>query len=250
MLKPGSKQRADLLLVARGLSNSQKHARSSIMAGVVFSGTTRIDKPGQLLAVGCPLYLRSPEHDFVSRGGIKLEYGLNQFNISVQSIVAMDIGASTGGFTDVLLMRGAAHVYAIDVGRGQLAWRLRNDPRVIVLERVNARYITAALVPEPVGILVCDASFIGLRTLLPAPLALCRPGAVAIALIKPQFEASRENVGKDGVVRDPDIHRAVVNNIKMWWDSLAGWQVLGIRESPVTGPAGNKEFLIAAKLHD
>ena len=250
MLKPGPKQRADLLLVARGLSNSQNHARSSIMAGVVFSGTTRIDKPGQLLAVDCPLYLRSPEHDFVSRGGIKLEHGLNQFNISVQSIVAMDIGASTGGFTDVLLMRGAAHVYAIDVGRGQLAWRLRNDPRVIVLERVNARYITAALVPEPVGILVCDASFIGLRTLLPAPLALCRPGAVAIALIKPQFEASRENVGKDGVVRDPDIHRAVVGDIKMWWNSLAGWQVMGITESPVAGPAGNKEFLIAAKLHD
>jgi 23S rRNA (cytidine1920-2'-O)/16S rRNA (cytidine1409-2'-O)-methyltransferase len=250
MLKTGPKQRADLLLVARGLSNSQSHAQSSIMAGVVFSGTMRIAKPGQLLAIDCPLYLRSPEHDFVSRGGIKLEHGLNQFNINVQSMVAIDIGASTGGFTDVLLKRGAAHVYAIDVGHAQLAWNLRNDSRVVVLERVNARYVTAALVPEPIDVLVCDASFIGLRTLLPASLALCRPGAVAIALIKPQFEASRENVGRNGVVRDPDIHRAVVSDIKMWWNSLAGWQVLGVTESPVAGPAGNKEFLIGAKLHD
>ena len=250
MPKRGPKQRADLLLVACGLSNSQSQAQSSIMAGVVFSGTMRVAKPGQLLAPDCPLHLRAPEHHFVSRGGIKLEHGLNQFNTVTQSMVAVDIGASTGGFTEVLLTRGAARVYAVDVGHGQLAWKLRNDSRVIVLERVNARYVTAELIPEPIDILVCDASFIRLRTILPASLALCRPGATAIALIKPQFEASRESLGRGGVVRDPKIHHAVIADIVTWWSGLPGWKVLGVTESPITGPAGNKEFLIAAERRD
>lgn len=250
MLKPGPKQRADLLLVARGLSANQRLAQSYIMAGLVFSGSARITKSGTLLAPDSPLQLRGQDHPFVSRGGIKLEYGLNHFKISPQDRVAADIGASTGGFTDVLLRHGSVLVYAVDVGHGQLAWKLRNDPRVVVLERVNARRLTPEMVGKPIDILVCDASFIGLRTLLPVPLALCAPGAAAIALIKPQFEAERAAVGQDGVVRDPEIHRAVIDSIETWWSSLPGWTVLGVTQSPITGPAGNKEFLIAARRLD
>ena len=157
----------------------------------------------------------------------------------------MDIGASTGGFTDVLLAHGAARVHAVDVGHGQLAWKLRSDPREVVHERTNARHLT---LPEPVGALVCDASFIGLRTILPAPLACCAPGAWAVALIKPQFEAGPAQVGKNGVVRDPAVHEAVCTTIHDWWVSLQGWTVLGVEPSPITGPEGNREFLIAARL--
>ncbi len=160
--------------------------------------------------------------------------------------VCLDIGASTGGFTDVLLARGAARVHAVDVGHGQLAWKLRNDPRVVVHERLNARYLTAEAIGEPVQALVCDASFIGLSTLLPAPLDLCAPGAWAVALIKPQFEAGPALLGKGGVVRDPAVHVAVCERVRDWWAALPGWQVLGITESPITGPEGNREFLIGA----
>jgi 23S rRNA (cytidine1920-2'-O)/16S rRNA (cytidine1409-2'-O)-methyltransferase len=247
MPKAEVKQRADLMLVARGLAETQSRAQSYIMAGLVFSGTSRIMKPGDLLVMDCPLRLRDKGHPFVSRGGVKLDFGLNYFKMRPQGLVALDVGASTGGFTDVLLSRGAARVYAVDVGHGQLDWRLRNDSRVIVLERVNARYLNPVLVPEPIGILSCDASFIGLRTLLPAPLSLCTAGAIAIALIKPQFEASRDAVGNDGVVRDPEIQRTLVAAIEIWWSSLPGWTVLGVTESPIIGPAGNKEFLIGAR---
>lgn len=218
------------------------------MAGLVFSGSRRIAKPGDLLAPECPLDLRQPQdHPYVSRGGIKLEHGLKHFNISPQGKVAADLGASTGGFTDLLLMRGARLVYAVDVGHGQLAWKLRNDPKVVVLERTNARYLTRAIIPDPIEILACDASFIGLRTLLPAPLALCAPRAYAVALIKPQFEAPRETVGKNGVIRDKQVHDTVISGIEAWWRGLSGWKVLGVTESPITGPAGNKEFLIVAQ---
>ncbi|MFM7688133.1 MAG: TlyA family RNA methyltransferase, partial [Alphaproteobacteria bacterium] len=177
----------------------------------------------------------------------KLAHALAHFSLNPEGRVCLDLGASTGGFTDVLLQHGAARVYAVDVGHGQLAWKLRQDPRVVVLEKTNARYLDSAAIPEPIGALVCDASFIGLRTILPAPLALCAPGAFAVALIKPQFEAGPGQVGKGGVVRDPALHQAICRMIADWWAALPGWQVLGITESPITGPEGNKEFLIAAR---
>lgn len=194
-----------------------------------------------------PLELRGQDHPWVSRGGLKLEHALGEFPLSPEGRICLDIGASTGGFTDVLLTHGAAKVHAVDVGHGQLAWKLRSDPRVVVHEKTNARHLTAAEIPDPIGALVCDASFIGLATLLPAPLALCVPGAWAVALIKPQFEAGRDQVGSKGVVRDPAVHAAVCERVRAWWAGLPGWEVLGIAESPITGPEGNREFLLAAR---
>jgi 23S rRNA (cytidine1920-2'-O)/16S rRNA (cytidine1409-2'-O)-methyltransferase len=183
----------------------------------------------------------------VSRGGVKLAYALDHFGLDVSDRVALDIGASTGGFTDVLLARGARRVYAVDVGHGQLAWKLRGDPRVVVHERVNARALTREQVPEPVDIITCDASFIGLATVLPAALALAAPRAALLALIKPQFEAGRDQVGKGGVVRDPAIHRAVCERTASWVGSQPGWAVIGIVDSPILGPEGNREFLLYAR---
>lgn len=241
------KQRADLLLVALGLAESRARAQALILAGKVFSDTKRVEKAGDLLADGAPLEVRGQDHPWVSRGGLKLAHALTHFGLNPEGRVCLDLGASTGGFTDVLLQHGAAKVYAVDVGHGQLAWKLRQDPRVVVLEKTNARYLDAGAIPEPIGALVCDASFIGLRTILPAALALCAPGAFAVALIKPQFEAGAGQVGKGGVVRDPALHRSICAMITDWWAALPGWQVLGITESPITGPEGNKEFLIAAR---
>lgn len=246
MTKP-LKQRADQLLVERGLAESRARAQALIMAGQVYSGTRRIDKAGQTLPSDAPLAVKGQDHPWVSRGGIKLVHGLDHFAIDPAGLVCLDLGASTGGFTDVLLARGAARVYAVDVGQGQLAWKLRGDPRVVVLEKTNARYLTSDQVPEPVGLITCDASFIGLRTLLPAPLALAAPGARLVALIKPQFEVGKERVGKGGVVRDPALHREVCEEIRAWLSALPGWRVLGLTESPITGPEGNREFLIAAE---
>ena len=242
------KRRADQALVDLGLAESRTRAQALIMAGKVWSGGDRVDKSGALLAEGAPLEVRGQDHPWASRGGLKLDHALRHFALSPAGLVCLDIGASTGGFTSVLLHGGAARVHAVDVGHGQLAWTLRNDPRVVVHERVNARYLTSAVVPEPVQALVCDASFIGLATILPAPLALCAPGAWAVALIKPQFEAGPDQVGKGGVVRDPAVHRAVCERIGEWWSSLPGWRVAGIVESPIVGPEGNREFLIAARL--
>ena len=241
------KQRADLLLVALGLAESRARAQALILAGKVFSDTKRVEKAGDLLADGAPLEVRGQDHPWVSRGGLKLAHALAHFGLNPEGRVCLDLGASTGGFTDVLLQQGAAKVYAVDVGHGQLAWKLRQDPRVVVLEKTNARYLDATAIPEPIGALVCDASFIGLRTILPAPLSLCAPGAFAAALIKPQFEAGPGQVGKGGVVRDAALHRSICAMIADWWAALPGWQVLGITESPITGPEGNKEFLIAAR---
>ena len=230
------------------MADSRTRAQALILAGKILSGTRRIAKPGDLLTEDAPLEVRDQDHPWVSRGGLKLDHALKVFGLSAAGRVCLDIGASTGGFTDVLLAHGAARVYAVDVGHGQLAWKLRNDPRVIVREKTNARYLTSVEIPEPVTALVCDASFIGLRTILPAPLALCAPGAWAVALIKPQFEAGREQVGRNGVVRDPAVHALVCDAIRAWWQSLPGWSVLGIEPSPITGPQGNREFLIAAVL--
>jgi 23S rRNA (cytidine1920-2'-O)/16S rRNA (cytidine1409-2'-O)-methyltransferase len=198
-----AKSRADVALVARGLVESRAKAQAVILAGLVFSGEQRVDKAGALIAEDAPLELRGREHPWVSRGGLKLAHGLAHFAIDPRDAVAIDVGASTGGFTDVLLAGGARRVYAVDVGHGQLAWKLRQDARVVVLEKTNARRLDAGMIPEPVDLVVCDASFIGLEVVLPAALALARPGAALVALIKPQFEVGPGRVGKGGVVRDP-----------------------------------------------
>ena len=238
--------RADQMLVARGLVDSRARAQALILAGKVFSGEKRVAKAGDLLAEDAPLAVRGQDHPWVSRGGLKLAHALAHFALSPAGRVCLDIGASTGGFTDVLLANGAARVHAVDVGHGQLAWKLRADPRVVVHERSNARHLAAAQIGEEAGALVCDASFIGLATLLPAPLSLCAPGAWAVALIKPQFEAGPGQVGKGGVVRDPAVHEEVCARIQAWFATLPGWTVLGITPSPIKGPEGNVEFLIAA----
>ncbi len=241
-----SSLRADHLLVERGLAESRTRAQALILAGKVFSGDRRIAKAGDSLGPDTPLTVRGQDHPWVSRGGVKLEHGLRHFGLDPTGRICLDVGASTGGFTDVLLAHGAAKVHAVDVGHGQLAWKLRSDPRVVVHEKTNARYLLPSMIREPIGALVCDASFIGLATLLPAPLALCGPGAWAIALIKPQFEAGPEAVGRKGVVRDPAVHQAVCNRVIAWWGTLPDWRVLGVAESPITGPEGNREFLIGA----
>ncbi len=238
------KVRVDQALVDRGLAETRSRAQALILAGLVYADTRRIDKAGDLIAEGQPLTVKGQDHPWVSRGGLKLVRGLDAFSIDPAGLVCLDVGASTGGFTDVLLSRGAAKVHAVDVGHGQLAWKLREDPRVVVLERTNARHLTAEQVPEPVDLVVCDASFIGLETVLPAPLALTRPGARLVALIKPQFEVGKGRVGKGGVVREPELHREVCDRIAGWLAGLPGWRVLGVEESPITGPEGNKEFLI------
>jgi 23S rRNA (cytidine1920-2'-O)/16S rRNA (cytidine1409-2'-O)-methyltransferase len=239
--------RLDRLLVDRGLAETRAKARALVMAGRVFSGTTRLDKPGRMLPSDADLAVKGETHPWVSRGGVKLAHGLDYFGIDARRCLALDIGASTGGFTDVLLQRGAARVYAVDVGYGQLAWKLRQDPRVVVLERTNARYLGRDQVPEPVDLIACDVSFIGLEVVLPAPLALAAPGARLIALIKPQFEVGKGRVGKGGVVRDPVLQTEVCERIAAWLASRPGWTVLGVTESPILGPEGNKEFLIAAR---
>ena len=242
------KQRADQLLVLRGLVESRTRAQALILAGKVFSGERRVAKAGDFLPDGAPLEVRGQDHPWVSRGGLKLTHGLAHFGFSPEGRICLDVGASTGGFTDVLLTGGAAKVHAVDVGHGQLAWKLRSDDRVVVYEKTNARYLTRDAVPDPIEALVCDASFIGLATVLPAPLALCVPGAWAIVLIKPQFEAGAALVGPKGVVRDPVVHRAVCERVSGWWSGLPGWAVAGVVESPITGPEGNKEFLLGATL--
>jgi 23S rRNA (cytidine1920-2'-O)/16S rRNA (cytidine1409-2'-O)-methyltransferase len=245
---PAGKVRADELMVARGLAESRARAQALIMAGLVFAGDRRLEKPGQRLAADASLTVKGRDHPWVSRGGVKLAHALDHFGVDPKGLVALDVGASTGGFTDVLLARGAARVYSVDVGQGQLDWKLRNDPRVVVLEKTNVRTLTRAHVPQPPSLIVCDVSFIGVEKALPAALALAAPGAHLIALIKPQFEVGKGEVGKGGVVRDPELHRAVCERIAAWLEAQPGWRVLGVVESPIAGADGNKEFLIAARL--
>jgi 23S rRNA (cytidine1920-2'-O)/16S rRNA (cytidine1409-2'-O)-methyltransferase len=242
-----AKARADKLLVERGLVESRAKAQALIMAGKVFSADRRIAKAGDLVAEDAPLEVKGQDHPWVSRGGLKLAHALSHFALDPKGAVAIDVGASTGGFTDVLLANGAAKVYAVDVGHGQLAWKLRTDPRVVVLERTNARHLSAQEVPEQMDWVVCDASFIGLETVLPAALSLTKSNAVAVALIKPQFEVGPDRVGKGGVVRDPMLHQEVCDRIHAWFARQPGWSVLGITESPILGPEGNREFLIASR---
>ena len=216
------------------------------MAGAVFSGEKKLAKPGDMLAEDAPLEVRGKDHPWVSRGGIKLAHGLDHFGFDVTGAIALDVGSSTGGFTDVLLSRGAARVYAVDVGTNQLAWKLRQDPRVIVHEQTNARHLASSTIPEPIDFVTCDASFISLSKVLETPLKLARSGARLVALVKPQFEACREEVGKGGVVRDASVHRRVCTEAEAWVESQ-GWSVVGLVESPITGPEGNVEFLLGAE---
>jgi 23S rRNA (cytidine1920-2'-O)/16S rRNA (cytidine1409-2'-O)-methyltransferase len=231
--------------VSRGLAESRTRAQALIMAGAVYSGDRKVAKAGDMVADDAPLEVRGRDHPWVSRGGVKLDHGLAHFGFDVTGAVALDIGSSTGGFTDVLLSRGAARVYAVDAGTNQLAWKLRQDPRVVVHEKTNARSLDRSIIPEPVDIVVCDASFISLAKVLEAPLRLAKPGARLVALVKPQFEAGREEVGKGGVVRDPAVHERVCTRAKAWVESQ-GWTVLGVTASPITGPEGNVEFLLGA----
>ena len=239
------KLRADQLLVVRGLAESRTRAQALILAGTVFSGETKLAKSGQTLPADAPLEVRGRDHPWVSRGGIKLAHALNHFALDPAGATAIDIGSSTGGFTDVLLSKGAAHVFAVDSGTNQLAWRLRQDPRVTVLEQTSARILTPAQIVQPCNWVVCDASFIGLAKVLEVPLRLAAPVCQLVALIKPQFEVGRGEVGKGGVVRDPALHQRVCGEVSDWLSSL-GWTVHGIVPSPITGPEGNVEFLIWA----
>ena len=241
-----AKRRVDQLLVERGLAESRARAQALVMAGLVFAGETKIDKPGHSLAIDTALDVRGRDHPWVSRGGIKLAHAIEHFGLDPAGVTAMDIGSSTGGFTDVLLSKGADHVFAVDSGTNQLAWRLREDPRVTVLEQTSARILTPELIDRPCNWVVCDASFISLAKVLDVPLRLAAPQCRLVALIKPQFEVGREEVGKGGVVRDPALHTRVCEQVRLWLGGL-GWDIQGITTSPITGPQGNVEFLISAR---
>lgn len=242
-----AKVRADQLLVDNGLAESRARAQALILAGLVFLGDKKVEKAGQQVAADAELDVRGRDHPWVSRGGIKLAHAIEEFGIDVTGFVAIDVGSSTGGFTDVLLTNGAAKVYAVDSGTNQLAWKLRSDDRVIVHEQTSARILTDAHIPEPVDIIVCDASFISLAKVLEKPIGFAKPGAQMVALIKPQFEARREEVGKNGVIRDPAVHERVCAEVQDWVVAQ-GWTVAGLTQSPITGPQGNVEFLLYARL--
>ena len=243
-MRAAMKTRADQLLVESGLAESRARAQALILSGNVFAGDKRIAKAGEQLAADTQLSVKGRDHPWVSRGGIKLAGGLDHFGWDVAGTTAIDVGSSTGGFTDVLLSRGAQHVFAVDSGTNQLAWKLRQDDRVSVFEQTNARHLTPAQIDRPIDLVVCDASFIGLAKVLERPLSFVARGR-CMALIKPQFEAGRELVGKGGVVRDPAVHQAVCDQVAAWF-AETGWRVEGITPSPITGPEGNVEFLIAA----
>jgi len=240
-----AKLRADQLLVDRGLAESRTRAQALILAGLAFVGDRRIEKAGQQIAADAELRVKGRDHPWVSRGGIKLDHALTHLGWDVAGAVAIDVGSSTGGFTDVLLSRGAVRAYAVDSGTNQLAWKLRQDERVIVHEQTSARILTADHIPEPVDLIVCDASFIALSKVLPVPMSFARAGARLVALIKPQFEAERHEVGKKGVVRDAAVHARVCSEVRSWLER-EGWPVTDVTRSPITGPEGNVEFLIAA----
>ena len=241
------KIRIDALLVKLGLAQSIAQAQGLIMSGMVLKDEKPLTKAGETVAIDANIRVKNPKgHNWVSRGAIKLEHAIREYSINPAGMVAVDIGCSTGGFTDVLLHYGAERVYAVDVGYGEFAWKLRGDARIVLLERTNARYLTSEHIPESPDIIVCDASFISLKTVLPAPLKLAKTGTILVALIKPQFEVAQEDVGEKGVVRDAVLHQMVCDDIKEWLSNFGGWEVLGITTSPIKGPEGNIEFLIYA----
>jgi 23S rRNA (cytidine1920-2'-O)/16S rRNA (cytidine1409-2'-O)-methyltransferase len=240
------KARIDQLLVDRGLAESRSRAQALILAGLVFVGERKVAKAGETVPGDAAIEVRGRDHPWVSRGGIKLAHALDHFGIAVTGMTAIDVGSSTGGFTDVLLTRGAAHVFAVDSGTNQLAWKLRQDDRVTVHEQTSARILTEAHITSPIDIVVCDASFITLDKVLPVPMSFAKPGAWLAALIKPQFEVGKDQIGKGGVVRDPALHAAVCDRVMHWLESI-DWPVTGLTQSPITGPSGNIEFLVAAQ---
>ena len=217
------------------------------MAGTVFADNKRVEKPGQQVSKNSKIEIKGKTYPWVSRGGIKLNKAILEFNLDCNSIIALDIGASTGGFTDVLLANGANKIYAVDVGYGQLDWKLRQDERVIVKEKTNARYLTDQIIQDPLDAVVCDASFISLKKVLPSGLSLLKANGWLVALIKPQFEVGKGLVGKGGVVRDPKQHERVINDVREWIEFEMKMNVLGVIESPILGPSGNKEFLLVVK---
>lgn len=240
-----TKQRIDQLLVERGEAESRARAQALLMAGLVFVGGARVDKPGQKVPADAAIEVKGRDHPWVGRGGVKLDGAIKLFGLDPTGAVAMDIGSSTGGFTQVLLHYGADHVFAVDVGTNQLDWRLRNDPRITVLEQTNARELTTAQITRPCNWVVCDASFISLAKVLDVPLRLAAPDCRLVALIKPQFEARREEVGKGGIIRDPAVHQRVCEEVTAWLEQ-GGWLVEALAPSPITGTEGNVEFLISA----
>jgi len=237
------KERIDKLLVERGLAESREKAQALLMAGEVFVDGRRVEKAGTKVPLEAQIEVRGRGLPFVSRGGLKLSHALKEFGVDVSGLICADLGASTGGFTDCLLQAGARRVYAIDVGKGQLHQKLREDPRVVVMEGVNARYLGPEDLPEPVDLVTIDVSFISLTKILPAAKNILKPGGYVIALIKPQFEVGPRQVGKGGVVRDPGLHEEVKQKIRDFAQK-EGFEVLGLCESPILGPAGNKEFFI------
>ncbi len=244
------KERVDVLLVERGLVETREKAKRAIMAGLVFSGTERLDKPGLKVEQTTPLLVKGNVIPYVSRGGLKLEKALHVFSITLQDKLVIDIGASTGGFTDCALQNGAKKVYAIDVGYNQLAWKLRQDERVIVMERTNFRYVNRTDLQEGLPNFACmDVSFISLRLILPVLKQLLQPSSDVIALIKPQFEAGREQVGKKGIVRDPNVHRTVIEQMTTFAVEV-GYSVLGLDYSPIKGGEGNIEFLLHLQVQE
>ncbi len=243
------KTRLDVLLVERGLEESRQRAQADIMSGIVFVDGRRVDKPGAAVPDGAAVEVRGNTLRYVSRGGLKLEKAMASFPIDLRGAVCGDIGASTGGFTDCMLQNGAARVYAVDVGYGQLAWKLRSDPRVVCLERTNARYLSREQIPEPLDFASIDVSFISLSLILPAAARVLRDGGCVVSLVKPQFEAGREKVGKKGVVRDPAVHREVLERYLVHARD-AGFTVLDLTWSPIRGPEGNIEYLGYLKKGD
>ncbi|MBQ1742180.1 MAG: TlyA family RNA methyltransferase [Oscillospiraceae bacterium] len=237
-----NKTRLDVLLVERGLQESRQKAQTTIMSGLVFVNNQRVDKPGTAVATDAEIEVRGNVLPYVSRGGLKLEKAMKSFGLTLTGMTCADIGASTGGFTDCMLQNGAVKVYAVDVGYGQLDWKLRNDPRVVCMERTNARYLTHEQIPDELDFASIDVSFISLRLILPAVNGLLREGGHVACLVKPQFEAGREKVGKKGVVRDASVHREVLENFLIHAKE-SGFTVLDITYSPIRGPEGNIEYL-------
>ena len=233
-------------MVLKGFVKSREQANSILMTGNVFIDNKRVEKPGQQVSQNSKIEIKGKTYQWVSRGGVKLNKAISEFNLDCKSIIALDIGASTGGFTDVLLANGASKIYAVDVGYGQLDWKLRQDKRVVVKEKTNARYLTDRIIQDPLDALVCDASFISLKKVLPSGLGLLKYHGWLVALIKPQFEVGKDLVGKGGVVRDANLHQEVISDITKWAEFEMKMNVLGVIESPILGPSGNKEFLIVS----
>ncbi len=246
-----SKERLDVILYNRGFFESREKAKAAVMAGMVYVNGERCDKPGLSFDPGCEIEIKGNPIPYVSRGGLKLDKAIKEFGITLEGLTCVDVGASTGGFTDVMLKNGAAKVYAVDVGYGQLAWELRNDPRVVCMERTNFRYVTSEQIKEPIDFGSADVSFISLKLILPPLKALLKPEGRVVCLIKPQFEAGREKVGKKGVVRDPKVHEEVINEVIRSATEM-GFSVMGLTWSPITGPEGNIEYLLylANGMHD